>query len=81
LAGSEDRREVTPLATKQEIVNDIRKTYGNMLNVTQLAKLFNCHRNRVGQYVDGLPYLPNGKEKKYLAIDVGQRIYDRSVPT
>ncbi|SHI24156.1 hypothetical protein SAMN02745823_03807 [Sporobacter termitidis DSM 10068] len=65
------------MATKQELINDIRRTYGNMLNVTQLAKLFNCDRRTVPNYVSGLPFFSMGKDKKYLAIDIGRRIYDR----
>ena len=65
------------MTDKQAIINDIRKNFGNMLNVTQLAKLFNCDRKTVPRYVEGLPYFTMGKDKKYLAIDVGRRIYDR----
>lgn len=65
------------MATKKEIIDDIRKNYGNMLNVAQLAVVFNCHRKTVPNYVEGLTYFSNGKEKKYLAIDIGKRIFDR----
>lgn len=67
------------MADKQEIINDIRKTYGNALNQTQLAKVFNCDRKTVPKYVEGLPFFCQGRDKKYLAIDVGRRIYDRMV--
>lgn len=63
------------MADKQAIVNDIRKNYGNMLNVQQVAKVFNCHRTTVSTFVDGVPYLKVGKEKKYLATDIGNLIY------
>lgn len=65
------------MADKQAIINDIRKTYGNMLNIQQLTKVFNCNRCTVPVYVDGLPFLQMGKEKKYLATDIGNLIYTR----
>ena len=65
------------MANKREIVADIRRNYGNMLNVTQLAALFNCNRKTVPGYVEGLRFFSMGKDKKYLAIDIGRRIYDR----
>jgi hypothetical protein len=65
------------MATRQEVIDDIRCHYGNMLNVTQLAKLFNCDRRTVPTYVEGIPFFTMGKDKKYLALDVGRRIYDR----
>jgi predicted AAA+ superfamily ATPase len=63
--------------SKQAIINDIRKNYGNMLNISQLAKVFNCNRKTVPKYVEGLPFLRTGKEKKYYVVDVAGRIYDR----
>lgn len=66
------------MADKQAIINDIRKNYGNMLNITQLARVFNCDRKTVPKYVEGLPAFSQGRDKKYLAIDVGRRIFDMS---
>lgn len=60
--------------TRQEIAAEIRKTYGNMLNVQQLAEVFSCNRNTVTKYVNGVPYFKTGKEKKYLATDIARRI-------
>lgn len=65
------------MADKQAIINDVRKTYGNMLNITQAAKVFNCNRKTVPLYLKDLPYLQMGKEKKYLASDIGSLIYYR----
>jgi hypothetical protein len=67
------------MASKQEIIRDIRNEFGNMLNISKLAKVFGCERHSVSTYVAGLPYLQEGKEKKYLALDVGRRIFERMV--
>jgi len=66
------------MATKQEIINDIRKTYGNMLNIQQVtAALGFKDRKATLRFMDGVPACNMGKEKKYLAIDLGKRIYDK----
>lgn len=66
------------MANKQTIVNDIRKTYGNMLNIQKATKACGYKDRRATiKFLDGLPRCDMGKEKKYLAIDIAQRIYER----
>lgn len=66
------------MADKQTIINDIRKNYGNMLNVRQITAVLGFKdRHAASRFMAGVPYCRTGKEKKYLAIDVGRRIYDR----
>lgn len=67
-------------ANKQEIINDIRKNYGNFLNIQQLtAALGYKDRRAAVNFMEGINPCDMGKEKKYLAIDVARRIYDRMV--
>jgi hypothetical protein len=66
------------MATRQEIINDIRKTYGNMLNVQQTTAVLGFKdRHATARFLEGIPYCRTGKEKKYLAIDIARRICDR----
>jgi hypothetical protein len=66
------------MATKSEIVADIRKNYGNMLNLRKATEVLGFSDKRAAKnFLDGIPYCDTGKEKKYLAIDIARRIYDR----
>ncbi|NCB52257.1 MAG: hypothetical protein EOM54_10300 [Clostridia bacterium] len=66
------------MATKQEIVADIRKNYGNMINLREAGEVLGFSDKRaIKNFLEGVPCCQMGKEKKYLAIDVARRIYDR----
>lgn len=61
---------------KQEIIDDLRKHYGNMLNIQQAtAALGYKDREATKKFLAGLPIVDMGKEKKYMAIDIGRRLY------
>ena len=63
---------------KQEIINDLRKNFGNMLSIQQAtAALGFKDRRAAKKFLAGVPVCNTGKEKKYLAIDIGRRIYSR----
>lgn len=73
-------KELTGLATKREIINDILKNYGNMLNLMEATNALGFSDKRAAlRFLDGVPYCDMGKRKKYLAIDIGRRIYDRMI--
>jgi hypothetical protein len=66
---------------RQEIINDIRKQYGNMLNIQQAAAALGYKdRTAAKKFLAGVPWCNMGKEKKYMAIDIARRIYDRMEP-
>lgn len=66
------------MADKQEITTDIRKTYGNALSIQQLTEALGFKDRRAAKnFMAGIPPINMGKERKYLAIDVARRIYDR----
>ncbi len=68
------------MATKQEIVADIRKNYGNALNIEKLTEALGYKDRRAAKkFMSGLPPIDMGKEKKWLAIDIGRRVYERQV--
>jgi len=62
---------------RQEIINDLRENYGNMLNLTQATKALGFKDRRAAlKFLQGVPYCNMGKEKKWLAIDSARRIYE-----
>ena len=70
------------MATRQEIINDIRKNYGNALNLREACLALGYKDKRAAKrFLGGIAYVDMGKEKKYLAIDIGRRIYDRMEAT
>ena len=65
------------MATKQEIINDIRRSYGVMLNVTEATKALGFSDKRAAsRFLEGIPRCDMGREKKYLASDIAKRIYE-----
>lgn len=65
-------------ANKQDIIKDIRNNYGNFLNIQQLtAALGYKDRRAAVKFMQGITPCDMGKEQKYMAIDVGRRIYDK----
>ena len=66
------------MADRRAILDDIRKTYGNALNIQQLtAALGFKDRQAAKNFMVGIPPINMGKEKKWLAIDVARRICER----
>lgn len=63
------------MATRKEILQDIRSQYGNMVNITEAGKLLGySDRTATKRFLEGLPIYDLGKEKKYMAIDIAKRI-------
>ena len=68
------------MAGKQELIDDLRKNYGNMLNLTQAtAALGYKDREATKKFLAGVPAFDLGKEKKYMAKDIGRRLFDRMI--
>lgn len=52
------------MATKQEIINDIRKNHGNMLNLREATNALGFVDKRAAlRFLEGVPYCETGKEK------------------
>ena len=63
------------MATRKEILSDIRSRYGNMVNIREAGEVLGySDRAAIKRFLDGLPIYDMGKEKKYMAIDVAKRI-------
>lgn len=46
----------------------------------QLARYLNKTRNgELTEYLDGLPYIPDGRGKRYYVLDVAARILENTV--
>ena len=58
---------------KQNVKRGLER-YGDFLNVTQVAEWLSVDRGTARQYLAGLEYIPNGKEKKYHKDDIAERI-------
>lgn len=67
------------MATRREIADDLKRTYGAMLNIQQATEALGWRsRNATKKFLEGLDVCDMGKEKKYLAIDIARRIDERS---
>ena len=63
------------MATRKEILSDIRSQYGNMVNIREAGEILGYKdRTAIKRFLEGLPIYDMGKEKKYMAIDVARRI-------
>lgn len=62
---------------KNSLANNIEKRYGAFLNVNEVAEYMSIHRNTARQRLVGIPYVENGKEKKYFYKDVAEMIAER----
>ena len=73
---------------KQELIKDIRECIGGggMITKNQLARYLQKTRNNredpesdIRQYIEGLPYIPDGRGKKYFLPDIAARILEKAV--
>lgn len=67
---------------KAELAKDIRQVIGcsGTMSKGQLARYLNKTRNgELTEYLDGLPYIPDGRGKRYYVLDVAARILENTV--
>ena len=62
---------------KQDIKRSIEQKYGAFVNVTEVAEYLKVDRGTARGVLNGLAYLPNGREKQYFTGDVADRIMER----
>lgn len=63
------------MATRREILQDIRSQYGNMLNIREAGECIGYKdRAATKRFLEGLPVYDMGKEKKYMALDIAKRL-------
>lgn len=62
------------MATKKEIVADIRAQYGNLITTKNVAKYLGLCPRTARAFMDGVPHYDIGRKRCYMAIDVANRI-------
>lgn len=62
------------MATRRQIADDIKQTYGACLNVTQASEYLGMCRDKVRQFLSDIPHYDTGRQKKYLAVDIARKL-------
>ena len=62
------------MATKKEIVNDIRSQCGNLITTKDVGKYLGLCPKSTKAFMEGVPHYDVGRKKCYMAIDVANRI-------
>ena len=62
------------MATKKEIVNDIRGQCGNLITTKAVGKYLGLCPKTAREFMAGVPCYEVGRKKCYLAIDLANRI-------
>lgn len=70
-------KELMNLASKIEIVSDIRKLYGNTLSQNQVQKYLGMGTDQIREFLVDVPYLRKTRKKRFLAIDIARKIYEQ----
>lgn len=65
------------MATKAEIVADIRAQYGNALSREQVRKYLGMGNDTVQVWLADVPFMQDARKKRFLAIDLARKIYER----
>jgi len=65
------------VASKIEIVSDIRKLYGNTLSQNQVQKYLGMGTDQIREFLEDVPYLRKTRKKRFLAIDIVRKIYEQ----
>lgn len=64
------------MATKVEIVADIRKEHGNALSRNQVMNYLGMGAASVDKFLSDVPFMRDARKKRYLAIDIARKIYE-----
>ncbi len=70
------------MATKRAILEDLKRTYGPSLTVTDVADYVGVNWAQAKRTLAGVPYFTTGEKdrrRKYLAIDVAEMVRERMV--
>lgn len=70
------------MATKRAILEDLKRTYGPSLTVTDVADYVGVNWAQAKRMLATIPYYVTGerdKRRKYLAIDIAEMVRDRMV--
>ena len=64
------------MATKREIVEDIRGQYGNVLSQEQVRKYLGKGTHETMAFLADVPFMRERRKKSYLAIDIGRKLWE-----
>ena len=59
---------------KQEIMRDIERQYGAFPTTNQLRQYIRCRHAHIGELMEGIEPLIQGKSRRYFAGDVAARL-------
>lgn len=59
---------------KQDLTRDIKQEVGNLPNMTQIRKYTGFSKDTVRELLRGCDSITDGKQKKYFAGDVAERL-------
>ena len=62
------------MATKKEIVNDIRSQCGNLITTKAVGKYLGLCPKSTREFMEGVPCYEVGRKRCYMAIDLANRI-------
>lgn len=62
------------MATKKEIVADLKADYGHMLTAKQVGDFLGLCPKATKEFMAGVPCFAVGRKKCYLPIDVANRL-------
>ena len=62
------------MATKKEIVADIRAQCGNLITTKQVGKYLGLCPKSTREFMEGVPCYEVGRKRCYMAIDLANRI-------
>lgn len=65
------------MAKKTEITADIRSMFGNVLSENQARKYLGMGVEQTKQFLSDVPFFQEERKKRYLAIDLARKIYER----
>ena len=69
------------MASRAALAADIRKQYGNLLNLSQVARYMGKSRDFAAQFMADVDCYRTGKERCYLATDLAAKLdFCKEVP-
>jgi len=67
------------MATRQDIVRDIKQSYGPMLNMREVGEYTGLCQTKLRSFLKELTAYDTGKDKKYLALDIAGLLVSHQV--
>lgn len=63
------------MATRKEIVDDIKRQFGSsFISIQQAAQYFSMSRNGVKRFLADVPVYESNKQKLYMALDIAKKL-------